>query len=200
MDDAIESKPGLKLSDWQVIVTAAGLAVVAILIAGIYAWSQSNNEDTARVVTGVQFPYPTGWSEQQLTEADRNAGLMLQLDKQAPEASFLARTVIARTPADLDLSGLAAATEEALAAEVDGFQLVSSELVEYGERRVVEVTYQQAGNDPGETHRIRMTILPSENQTFYLTFRAAAGDFDAVADDGQQIVEDFVTYVSASEQ
>ncbi len=201
MDDAIHPKSTLKLSDWRVIATLGALAIAVILVVGAFALSAgSSDQDTARVVTGVQFPYPAGWSEQALTEDDRNAGLVLRLERDTPDASFLARTVIARTPADLDINELAADTKAALATEIEGFQLVSSDVVEVAGRQAVEVTYQQTVDTPPGTHWVRMTIVPGENQTFYLTFRAAAADFDTVENDGQQIVQDFVAYITASEQ
>jgi hypothetical protein len=166
-------------------------------IGGAYLWRQGEDDESVRVITGVQFPYPSGWTEQPLTPDDRNAGLVLRLEHGDPAASFLARTVIARLPEGLDMTELGAQTEAALAAEVEGFELVSTEIVTVGDYQGAEITYAQTDEDPAG-HWVRMTIVPTENQTFYLTLRTAGEGPSSVRNDGRQMVEDFAAYVNSA--
>ena len=78
------------------------LAVTAGAGTGTYLLLRGG-EESVRVVIAVQIPYPDGWTEEPLTEADRGAGLLLKLERERPETSFLARTVIATLATDFDI-------------------------------------------------------------------------------------------------
>ena len=197
MQDALPLKarrrPRVKylLAALVVVVAAAGLTT------GLYLWLRDDGGESTRVVTGVQFPYPDGWDEQPLTEADRSAGLVLSLERQRPGASFLARTVITRLPADFDINTLADETEAALSSEIENFDLVSKSVLTVGPYDAVRIYYRQTGDTPPEEFQSLMMIVPTPAQTFYLTFRAETDDFRRIESDGLEIVETFVTYVAS---
>ena len=200
MQDAIplkgkRSRFGLRIR--PLLIALIGLSLAAVAATGVYLLVRGGDEESVRVVTGVQFPYPQGWAEQPLSGDDRNAGLLLKLERGDPAASFLARTVIARLPADFNAQALASDTEAALAAEIDGFDLLSSEVAAVGPYQAVLIEYRQAAAEGQPAYQTLLAILPDENQTFYLTVRAERGDFRQTKDEGLKIIGDFSAYVSA---
>ena len=202
MQESVPLKPkGMRLKyDRRKLLVLAGLALATIAAAAtvLVVLMGGDDEKSVRVVTGVQFPYPEGWTEQPLSQDDRNAGLLLKLGQEDPSASFLARTVIARLSPDFNSLELAGETEAALAAELDGFDLVSSDVELVGPYQAVLIEYQQPAVGEEPASQTLLVILPGENQTFYLTVRADKRDFRGIKDDGLKIVSDFAAYVSAS--
>lgn len=201
MQDALPLKTRkLRIRRRFIPIALAAIAVAGGLATGLYLWLSDGGETSTRVVTGVQFPYPDGWSEQALTDADRQAGLILKLDHDEPDASFLARTVVAALPQDFDVNALAADTEEALAADIEGFELIRRDVSRVGSYDAVEIDYLQQAEDEFGEHRILMVIAPTPNQTFYLTIRAERADFPAVEHEGRETISTFMTYVEAAGQ
>jgi len=198
----MEQAIGLKRSRFRLrylFILAVLVAAAAGLGTGLYLWLRDDGGESARVVTAVQFPYPDGWEEQPLTEADRNAGLVLSLERQRPDASFLARTVITRLPADFDINQLADESETALSSEIESFELLRGSIVSVGPYDAVKLNYLQT-DEGGVEHEATMVIVPTSNQTFYLTFRADEADFRQIEDEGLEIADTFAAYVSAATQ
>ena len=158
-------------------------------------------DDSVRVIIGVEITYPAGWSEVPLTADDTNAGLLLKVDREKPEASFLARTVIATLATDFDINQLAEETVAALNPEVDNFTLLGDSVSPVGAFDSVLISYQQKGEGTSAPdYQVFMAIVPTPNQTFYLTVRAEKKDFRGIEDEGQAIINAFATNVSASLQ
>ena len=198
----MEQAMGLRKGKFRIrylVILVVLIGAAAGLGTGLYFWLQDDGGESARVVTAVQFPYPDGWDEQPLTAADRNAGLVLSLDRQRPGASFLARTVITRLPADFDINQLADESEAALSSEIPSFELLRGSIVSVGTYDAVKLNYLQTDED-GVDHEATMVIIPASNQTFYLTFRAEEADFQRIEDEGLEIADTFAAYVSAATQ
>ncbi len=180
------------------LLLAAILLAAAGAGAGLYFWLRDGGE-SVRVVTAVRITYPAGWNEQALSEADRNAGLMLKLQRQGPAASFLARTVIARLAPDFDINQLASQTQAALSSEIQNFDLLSKDVSAIGPYNAVKIYYRQTGQTGTADYQTLVAIIPTANQTFYLTFRAEKSDFPKIEDEGLQIANDFAKFVSANQ-
>lgn len=197
MQDALPLKARRRLRVRYLLAALVLVGAAAGLTTGLYLWLRGGDETSTRVVTGVQFPYPDGWSEQTLTNADRQAGLVLSLDHRQPDASFLARTVIAALPQDFDITALENNTIEALNADVNGFELARSAISRIGPYEALTIEYRQPDEEGLSEHRVLMAIIPTPNQTYYLTLRAETDDFRRIEDEGLEIVETFVTYVAS---
>jgi hypothetical protein len=199
MEDAIHLKKSrLKLR--YLLLALILLAAAAGAGTGTYLWLRGG-EESIRVIIAVQIPYPAGWSEEPLTEADRDAGLLLKLERERPEASFLARTVIATLATDFDINELADDTEAALSAEIENFQLVRKSVSPIGPFDAVRISYRQEGEGTfAPDYQVLMAIVPTPNQTFYLTLRAEKKDFRKIEDEGLYIIDAFASDVSANLQ
>ena len=199
MEDAVPLKSrrlSIRPRVRYLLLIAIVLAASAGLGTGLYFWLSGGGGESIRVVTAVQIPYPDGWSEQPLTDADRNAGLLLTLERDGPDASFLARTVIAGLAPDFDVNQLADDAGAALSAEIENFDLLSKSVVPIGPFDAVRISYRQADERGFSDHQVLMTIVPTPNQTFYLTFRAEREDFLAVEDEGLEITDTYIAYVA----
>lgn len=174
------------------------LLAVAGVAGGLYVWLGTGDGDSARVVTGVQFPYPDGWTEEALTEADKQAGLVLKLGHDDPPASFLARTVLGALSEAFDINALADDSERALRAEIENFELDEKTVTRFGSYDAVEIRYRQIGAGADEDYEVLMVIVPTGTQTFYLTLRALEEEFGDVEAQGIDIVWTFVSYVEAA--
>ncbi len=158
-------------------------------------------EESVRVIIAVEIPYPADWSEIPLTEADTNAGLLLKVEREKPEASVLARTVIATLATDFDINDLAEETVAALSGEVDNFTLLGDSVSPVGAFDSVLISYQQKGEETSAPdYQVFMAIIPTPNQTFYLTIRAEKKDFQKIEDEGLDIINAFAANVSANLQ
>ena len=196
MEDAMPLK-ARKFRMRYLLLMIVVLAAAAGAGTGTYLWLRGG-EESIRVIIAVQIPYPAGWSEEPLTEADRNAGLLLKLDRERPEASFLARTVIATLATDIDINELADETEAALSTEIENFQLVRTRVSPIGPFDAVRISYRQEGEGSfAPDYQVLMAIVPTPNQTFYLTLRAEEKDFRWVEDEGLRIIDDFVAYIAS---
>ena len=176
------------------------LAITAGAATGTYLLLRGG-DDTVSVIIGVEISYPAGWSEVPLTTDDTNAGLLLKVEREKPEASFLARTVIATLATDFDINLLAEETVAALNSEVDNFTLLGDSVSPVAGFDAVLISYQQEGAETSAPdYQVFMAIVPTPNQTFYLTIRAEKKDFGAVEDEGLEIINAFAANVSASLQ
>lgn len=200
MQDALPLKARRRLRVRYLLAALVVVVATAGLTTGLYLWLRGGDETSPRVVTGIQFPYPDGWREQTLTEADRQAGLILSLNHRQPDASFLARTVVATLPEDFDIGALENETVEALSVDVDGFELVRSNISRIGAFDALTIEYLQPDQEGASGHRVLMAVIPTPHQTYYLTFRAERADFRDVEEEGLGIMDTFAAYIEAAGQ
>ncbi len=176
------------------------LAITAGAATGTYLILRGG-DDSVSVIIAVEITYPAGWSEVPLTADDTNAGLLLKVEREAPEASFLARTVIATLATDFDINVLAEQTVAALSAEIDNFTLLGDSVSPVASYDSVLLSYEQKGVErSAPDYQIFMAIVPTPNQTFYLTLRAEKKDFGGIEEEGLEIINAFAANVSASLQ
>jgi hypothetical protein len=202
MEDAFKARGRrlkLRLSLRQFLLALAAIAVAVGVSAGLYTLLREDQGPSVRVITGVQFPYPAGWGEQPLTNDDKAAGLVLKLERQDPQASFLARTVIARLGTDFDINRLAEDSARALNSEIDGFHLITNNVKTVSSLQAVQLTYSQKG-EADATFETLMTIIPLPNQTFYLTMRAPEAQYEQAEAEGIQLMDTFAAYVNGANQ
>lgn len=178
------------------LAAVAVLAVAGTIAAATALLLLQGNDDSRQVVTGVQISYPLGWQEQVLSEADRNAGLLVSLEHADSDAVFLARTVIGTLADDFSIDQLSTDSRAALASEVNGFRLLSNEITNIAGLDVVRIHYEQASESASDRFQSLMIIAPRENQTFYLTLRAEDSNFAEVESDGTQMMTEFLAKVA----
>ena len=196
MQDAIQLNKASRFRTKYFLMVGAVLAVMAAAGTGAYLLlAGGESEAPSRVVIAVQVAPPAGWTAETLTTDDQGAGVLLKLESASPDASFLARTVIGKLPADFDIQKLAADTEAALAADIENFKLVDTKIASAGSFDAVWIRYRQAGEGAAPDYQTMVTVIPTPNQTFFLTIRSEQSDFSEVEAAGRKIIGDVATYV-----
>ena len=202
MEDALEAARRLKLrlSVRQLLLSAAVAAVLVGVAAGLYISLREDKGESVRVLTGVQSPYPEGWVEQPLTDDDRAAGFVLKVDRQDPQATFLARAVLTKSGERRDASQLSEQSAWVLSMLVDDVHLITNEIKTIASVEAVQLTYRQTAEADANFETL-VTVLPLPNRTFYLTMRAPAADYGRAEPQGIQLMDNVAAdIIDASQQ
>lgn len=169
-----------------------GLAYVLLVDRGIIAnggWPTSTQsaEKTA-------LSYPAGWDELPVSKADEETGVLLKLRRADPPAEFQLRGVVGQVDDSITIEALARQTEKALKSELEGLESVKASTTTIGGTELAHLRYvQQEEGDPRFLND--MYILPTANQTFYLTFRYREATEKDLAADRSAIIEKLVDYI-----
>ena len=154
--------------------------------------TSKNGVTNVEVVSKVDIDYPQGWTEQTLTDGDKIAGIILNLEKKDPEASFILRTIVGQLEENINMSDLSDKIVDTFNQEIENFDLVSKKVYRLDSFDAIEVRYtQESEAEDNKVFENLIIIIPTKNQTFYLTFRANESDFDQIQEDIEKISKDF---------
>ena len=166
------------------LVAACVVAGTAVALALLAAYGLVTDDDNVATVSSLNIALPAEWNEAALTRDDRAAGVIYRADHAEPDASVVVRTVTGALPETFNIEALAADTEAALAAEVDGFELVSRSIGTLAGNDAISIVYRHDTEEQS-----RMVILPKANQTYYGVLTSASSDFAAIEEDSAAIFE-----------
>ena len=160
--------------------------------------TSKNGVTNVEVVSKVDIDYPQGWTEQTLTDGDKIAGIILNLERSAPEASFILRTIVGQLEENINMNDLSDEIVDTFNQEIENFDLVSKKVYRLDSFDAIEVRYtQESEAEDNKVFENLIIIIPTKNQTFYLTFRANESDFDQIQEDIEKISKDFVGQVKS---
>ena len=192
-----------KLSSSQKL-TAVIIVFLALLAAGYFLFrdeialrTTSKEVATVKVVRSVNLSYPDGWQEERLTNADVIAGILLKLRREDPEATLILRTIVGKLEEGVDINSLSDQIVAAFEKEIENFSLVEKKVSRLESFNSVDVTYKQSSSEDNKTYKNRIIIMPTKNQTFYLTFRSEDTDFEKVEADIEKVTSDFAAYLES---
>ena len=192
-----------KLSSWEKL-TAAIIVLLVVLAAGYFLFrdeialrTTSKEVANVKVVRNVNLSYPDGWQEERLTNADVIAGILLKLRSEDPEATFILRTIVGKLEEGVDMDGLSDQIVAAFEKEIENFDLVEKKVSRLESFNSVEVTYKQKSSEDNKTYQSRIIIMPTKNQTLYLTFRSEDTDFEKIEADIEKMTSDFAAYLES---
>ena len=192
-----------KLSSGQKL-TAVIIAILAILAAGYFLFrdeialrTTSKEVATVKVVRSVNLSYPDGWQEERLTNADVIAGILLKLRREDPEATLILRTIVGKLEEGVDINSLSDQIVAAFEKEIEKFSLVEKKVSRLESFNSVDVIYKQSSSEDNKIYKNRIIIMPTKNQTFYLTFRSEDTDFEKVEADIEKVTSDFAAYLES---
>ena len=192
-----------KLSSGQKI-TAAIIVILAVLAAGYFLFrdeialrTTSKEVATVKVVRSVNLSYPDGWQEERLTNADVIAGILLKLRREDPEATLILRTIVGKLEEGVDINSLSDQIVAAFEKEIENFSLVEKKVSRLESFNSVDVIYKQSSSEDNKIYKNRIIIMPTKNQTFYLTFRSEDTDFEKVEADIEKVTSDFAAYLES---
>ena len=192
-----------KLSSGQKL-TAVIIVILAILAAGYFLFrdeialrTTSKEVATVKVVRSVNLSYPDGWQEERLTNADVIAGILLKLGREDPEATLILRTIVGKLEEGVDINSLSDQIVAAFEKEIENFSLVEKKVSRLESFNSVDVIYKQSSSEDNKIYKNRIIIMPTKNQTFYLTFRSEDTDFEKIEADIEKMTSDFAAYLES---
>jgi len=192
-----------KLSSSQKL-TAVIIVFLALLAAGYFLFrdeialrTTSKEVATVKVVRSVNLSYPDGWQEERLTNADVIAGILLKLRREDPEATLILRTIVGKLEEGVDINSLSDQIVAAFEKEIENFSLVEKKVSRLESFNSVDVIYKQSSSEDNKIYKNRIIIMPTKNQTFYLTFRSEDTDFEKVEADIEKVTSDFAAYLES---
>ena len=183
----------------KTIVTV--VAVIAVVLGLLFIgnsvknrfFSKSPQEQQTQDVEDVSIELPDGWGEVKLTASDQKAAIIARRERSNPNASLIIRKIVGQLDENFDIKTLPEALVATFSTELKGFTLVDKEVKKFGGFETAQVHYKQTTK--GETFENLIVVMPTANQTFYLTFRASEDDFAEAQDDFDTIVTDFADFV-----
>ena len=192
-----------KLSSSQKL-TAVIIVFLALLAAGYFLFrdeialrTTSKEVATVKVVRSVNLSYPDGWQEERLTNADVIAGILLKLGREDPNATLILRTIVGKLEEGVDINSLSDQIVAAFEKEIENFSLVEKKVSRLESFNSVDVIYKQSSSEDNKIYKNRIIIMPTKNQTFYLTFRSEDTDFEKIEADIEKMTSDFAAYLES---
>src|SRR3972149_395338 len=170
------------------------LAAAAILFGGGFYFLQNRGP---KLLTGVEVSYPAGWQEQALNDAERAVGILLRLSRTSPDAAVFVRTIVGVLEDGFQIQTLEDEVSRSLGASLKGFKLVSQEVVSIGSLEAVEVRYTQKDEGDNKLYEALMVVIPTPQQTFFLTFRSLEKDFSQVESEAKELKAGLGDYIIA---
>jgi hypothetical protein len=130
---------------------------------------------------------PTGWTRVTPSTADRSRGVIAAVAHRRPAATVIVRRIRGRLTGRIDLAAIGAAAQAALAKSTTGFEPVNRTVVRVSDADAAELVWDETGKD-GATFRSTMLIVPTRNESFYVTLRCSRADAAAIHDSGLRVL------------
>jgi hypothetical protein len=180
----------LRLRTLLVALVAVALASAGVTIGAIEAAGGSLGSRPAAatrtnvpIITRLTVTPPAGWQTQTLTTAQRNAGILLAVDRHGPSAGFIVRTVVGRLAPNFSLPSLQSDTLHALQGQVKGLTVLGSGTGKLGAFDSVRILYRAPSAAGGQDETL-LIIVPQPQQSYYLILTSAQADFGKVLPGG----------------
>lgn len=160
-------------------IVAASVVLTLLLAVGSYyvitEWIAPSKVAGMGTPTSRQ-QWPDGWTQPAVTSQEERAGILLKLERARPNSSFLVRSITGSLEGGVKTSDIAVATEKALRRGVRGLGGLTKEAVVIQGRTLLHLSYTQPSPKDGLTST-DLYILPTQHQTFYLSFRSRTVDY-----------------------
>lgn len=168
------------------------LAAAAILLGGGFYFLQNRGP---KILTGVEVSYPDGWQEQTLDDAERTVGILLRLSRTSPDATVFVRTIIGALEEGFLIQTLEDAVSRSLSESLKGFKLVSKGIINLASLEALEVRYTQKDEGDGKLYEVLLVVIPTPQQSFFLTFRSLEKDFSRIEPEVKELKADLGSYI-----
>lgn len=142
-------------------------------------------------ITGVSINHPNSWQVKKLSKAEVDAGIIAKLSKTSPDTSFILRTLRGKLAADFSIKTLPDQLVTIFKEQKPGFELTEKKLTTLGKYEAVQLRYSFKNDD------YLMSVLPTPNNTYYLTFWAKKGQLTPSLPEIDQINSSIADYATA---
>lgn len=178
-------------------IAAAALAVSVLGGAGAYyvAAGQATPARPAAEQTSraEEYSLPQRWTQRAVTPEQEEAGILLRLERTQPAAVFLMRSIVGNLDRGVDVAAVADATAAALRRELRGLDTLSRQTVVNQDQQIAHLQYEQTS--PKGRAVTDLYVLPTQRQTFYLSFRSDAAAHEALSAEREAILDQVVATI-----
>lgn len=180
-------------------IAAAAAALAISVLAGAGAYFLAAGQATPARSASEQAPHarkyslPQSWSQRAVTPEQEEAGILLRLERTDPAASFLMRSIVGNLDREVDVAEVADATAAALRRELRGLDALSRQTLVSQEQPIAHLEYQQTL--PKGRSTTDLYVLPTQRQTFYLSFRSDADAHKALRAEREAILDQVVATI-----
>ncbi len=178
------------------------ILVLAVVGLGIYtAFHKSKVDQSGTQEEKVQIApsgivYPDGWEEAtEITASNKESGVISEASHTNPDVKVLVREEAAKLPKGSDISKLPDTIVAGLDDGLEGFTLVSKEVVKIGDYEAINVKYTDLDANQIK-HTSEMFVVPTPKNTFYITYRSNK-DFPELKDDIAKINQSVANYIKS---
>lgn len=178
------------------------ILVLAVVGLGIYtAFHKSKVDQSGTQEEKVQIApsgivYPDGWEEAtEITASNKESGVISEASHTNPDVKVLVREEAAKLPKGSDISKLPDTIVAGLDDGLEGFTLVSKEVIKIGDYDAINVKYTDLDANQIK-HTSEMFVMPTPKNTFYITYRSNK-DFSELKDDIAKINQSVANYIKS---
>lgn len=185
----------------RTVIAAAALALSVLGGAGAYYLAAGGAGEvtpprppSAQASLPESQVFPERWTQRAVTQEEEEAGILLRLERSQLTSSFLMRSIIGNLQVDVSTSAIADATEAALRRDVRGLSRLTQEIVVNQDREMAHLQYEQspAKSAPATTD---LYILPTQRQTFYLSFRTESAHHATLSTERETILNQVIATI-----
>ena len=170
------------------LVMALGALVVIGAGSAIASRSRDASDRVSRIEALRAVPVPPEWERLTNEPTGGQPGVVLAAGRSAPAASVVIRRVGGRLAGDVDPAEVAQKAEAALRDETPGFEPIDRSVARAEEVDVARLSWRER-DAGGAVFRSTMLIVPTADESFYLTLRALEAEYTAVREEGELFLQ-----------
>lgn len=148
-----------------------------------------------RLITSAPIALPDGWQDQAPTQPERRIGVMRKLQHANPPGNVVFRAVRTELAEDFSVQNLPNDLEKSFKREIANFSLVSKSTTKVGEHDAAQIRYREQTSRQRGQYETVMVVIPTDQQTFYVSFRSPVANFTQTEDDISRILDSFGGYL-----
>lgn len=148
---------------------------------------------TAIAPSGIE--YPSSWTEaSQMSTTDERAGVISEAAQESTSTTVIVRKVAEELPKDFNINTLPSQIVASLTKGVGGFHLISDNVIQVQSYNTIQIDYTSTGN-ANKTLMNEMYIIPTQTNTFYITYTNSKGLISESQSDITNINTSIATYI-----
>lgn len=147
-----------------------------------------------RVLETVTLDSVSQWEPIVLSDIEKKAGIIARQKKSQPEATLIFRKIPGKLDDKVDINKLPDEIVASFTKTLTNFTLIDKKVVDVGGFQTVLIHYKMTGSKEG-TLENEIFVIPTANQTFYLTYGAKEADFAQLEGDINTLNDSFIKQV-----
>lgn len=170
------------------VVLALGALIAIGAGTAITSRSRDGTDRGSRIEALRAVAVPPEWERLTNEPTGGQPGVVFVAGRSSPAASVVIRRVGGRLAGDVDPADVAQKAEAALRDDTPGFEPIDRSVTRAEEVDVARLSWRER-DAGGAVYRSTMLIVPTADESFYLTLRALEAEYTAVRDEGELLLQ-----------